>query len=265
MNESEKPSARALSESAVMIVGGTSGVGLASAIRFAVAGAAGIALVGRNAERGEKARKAVLSATPGANVEFISADANEEQQAVAACDAVISRFGRIDVQINSTASPSVPKLFHNNSLEDLRAVVTGQLMPPILMNWAALASMRQSGGGVIINIASDAGKLATPGEALIGAGMAGIIMFSRVLAMEAKRNGIRVNVVTPSIIGDTPTHLRVMADPFASKLFGKAIQAAHLGVGVADDLAALIVFLSSPDAARLTGQAISVNGGISAA
>jgi len=95
--------------------------------------------------------------------------------------------------------------------------------------------------------------------------MAAIVMFSRVAAIEGKRNGIRVNAVTPSLIANTPTAERVLEDGFSKGLFEKAAAMAHLGVAEPEDLASLIVFLGGPGAARLTGQAISVNGGISAA
>jgi 2-hydroxycyclohexanecarboxyl-CoA dehydrogenase len=85
------------------------------------------------------------------------------------------------------------------------------------------------------------------------------------IAMEAKRNGVRVNVVTPSIIEGTATYGMVMADEFSSKLFGKAVKMAQLGVVNPADMADLIVFLASPKAAKISGQAISLNGGISAA
>ena len=98
-----------------------------------------------------------------------------------------------------------------------------------------------------------------------GAAMAGIIMFSRTLSMEVKRSGIRVNVITPSVIEGTATHANVMADEFTSKLFGKATKMAQLGVVNAADMAALILFLASPQASKISGQAISCNGGISAA
>jgi NAD(P)-dependent dehydrogenase (short-subunit alcohol dehydrogenase family) len=125
--------------------------------------------------------------------------------------------------------------------------------------------MREQRTGVIINVASDAAKVPTPGETVIGAAMAAIVTFSRTLAMEAKREGVRVNALTPSLITGTDTHDRVMANPFSAKLFSNAAKLAHLGVAQPDDLAEMMVFLASPAAARLTGQAISINGGISAA
>jgi 2-hydroxycyclohexanecarboxyl-CoA dehydrogenase len=259
------PSARALEKSAVLITGGTSGVGLAAAHKFAQAGVPQIAIVGRNSERGEKARGALKERHGDVDVVFIAADAHVASEATRIAAVTLARFGRIDVLVNSTVGPYPPALLHNTSIDDIQPILLGQIMGPLLMSRAVLPAMREAGGGVILNISSDAGKLATPGEAVIGAAMAGIVMFSRTLAMEAKRDGIRVNALTPSLIEGTLTNDRMMQDAFATKLFEKARVAASLGVVVAEDMAELIVFLSSPQAARITGQAISVNGGISAA
>jgi 2-hydroxycyclohexanecarboxyl-CoA dehydrogenase len=249
----------------VLITGGTSGVGLATAIQFAEAGVPNIAINGRNAERGEAARLAVLKRVPKARVEFIAGDCNVAAQAKSVCETAKSKFGSIDVLVNSTVGPFGPKLFHNIPYEDLEQIVLKQMMAPLLTCHAVVPWMRERGGGAIINIASDAAKVATPGEAVIGAAMAGIVMFSRTLAIEGKRDGIRVNVLTPSIIEGTATYHNVMNDEFSGKLFGKAVKMAQLGVALPEDLAGLIVYLASPQAAKLTGQAISLNGGISAA
>jgi NAD(P)-dependent dehydrogenase (short-subunit alcohol dehydrogenase family) len=126
--------------------------------------------------------------------------------------------------------------------------------------------MMAQNGGSIITVASDAGKVATPGETVIGAGMAAIIQFTRGLAIEGKRNAVRANCLTPSLVEGTPLTDRLMEEGrFSAKLFSKARPLAHLGPTYPEDLAALAVFLASPAAAKLTGQAISVNGGISAA
>jgi NAD(P)-dependent dehydrogenase (short-subunit alcohol dehydrogenase family) len=96
--------------------------------------------------------------------------------------------------------------------------------------------------------------------------MAAIIQFTRGLAIEGKRNGIRANVITPSLVEGTPLTERLMAPgSFPAKLFAKAREQAHLGATTGEDLAALALFLAGPEAGRITGQAISVNGGISAA
>lgn len=265
MTDAPKRKALPLNQANVLITGGTSGVGLATAVQFAEAGAPNIAVNGRNVERGEAARKAILARAPKANVVFIAGDCNELAGAQSVCAAAEAAFGGVDVLVNSTVGPYGPKLFHNTPIEQIADIVLKQMMAPLLTSKAVWAGMRARGGGVIVNIASDAGKVTTPGETVIGAAMAGIIMFSRTLAIEGKRDGIRVNILTPSIIEGTATYHQVMADEFSGKLFGKAVKMAQLGVAAPDDLAALIVFLASPAAAKLTGQAISVNGGISAA
>jgi 2-hydroxycyclohexanecarboxyl-CoA dehydrogenase len=254
-----------LAECSVVIAGGTAGVGLATAHKFAEAGVKKIMIVGRDAARGQKARQAVASAHPQVDIEFLSADANRAEDAARICELAHKRFGAVHVLVNTTVGAAGPALLHQIPIGEIEAILLAQIMGPLLMSRAVLPYMRESGTGVIINVASDAGKLATPGETVIGAAMAGIIMFTRTLAIEAKRNGIRVNVLTPSLIEGTLTNARMMTQPFATKLFEKAREAANLGVAVAEDLAELIVFLASPQAAKITGQAISVNGGISAA
>ena len=99
-----------------------------------------------------------------------------------------------------------------------------QALAPLHMSRAALPFLRAQNFGVILNVASDAAKVPTPGETVIGAAMAAILTFSRTLAMEAKRNGIRVNAITPSLIAGTATSERVMSGGFSKKLFEKAAE-----------------------------------------
>ena len=258
------PVVRGYADSVVLIAGGTSGVGLASAAGFAAAGVRQIALLARNPERGEAARRVVLGRCPEAEVLFVPADASDAGRLPAAVAAVHEKFGQIDVAISSVTGSYRPELLHRIPMEDLATIVLRQALPPMLLTRAVLPLMQEQGGGSIVNIASDAAKVPTPGETAIGAAMAAIVMFSRAAAVEAKRGGVRVNVLTPSLIANTPTAEMVLKDGFSRKLFEKATSLAHLGVAEPEDLASLIVFLGGPGAARLTGQVISVNGGISA-
>ena len=196
---------------------------------------------------------------------FFAGDCNHASQAIAVCEAAQGAFGGLDVLVNSTTGSYAPKLLHNTGVEEIETILLEQIMAPLLTSRIVLPGLAARGGGAIVNVASDAAKVATPGETVLSAAMAGIVMFSRTLAIEAKRNGVRVKAVTPSIIEGTSTYDKVMRDEFAGKLFGKAIKLAHLGVVNAEDMADLIVFLASPQAAKISGQAISLNGGISAA
>lgn len=258
------PLVRNYADSAVVIAGGTSGVGLATAHGFVQAGVRRVALLARNTERGAAARDEVLATCAEAEVHFIATDGSDLAQVEASVAEAHRRLGAIDVMVNSTAASYRPELLHLTSLEDMAGILTAQALPPLHLTRAVLPIMQEQGGGSIVNIASDAAKVPTPGESVLGAAMAAIVMFTRVAAMEAKRNGIRVNAVTPSLIAGTPTAENVLRDGFSKKLFEKAASLAHLGVAEPDDLASLIVFLGGPAAARLTGQVISVNGGISA-
>lgn len=259
------PIVREYADSAVLIAGGTSGVGLASALAFAAAGVRRVALLARDTGRGEAAAAEVRSRFPEAQVLFLPTDASDPNQVQAAVDRTHEALGAIDVLVSSVTGTYRPELLHRTPASDLAPILLGQALPPMLLTRAVLPVMQEQGGGSIVNIASDAAKVATPGESVLGAAMAAIVMFSRVTAIEAKRNGIRVNAVTPSLIAGTLTAERVLEDGFSKGLFEKAAQLAHLGVAEAEDLASLVVFLGGPGAARLTGQAISVNGGISAA
>jgi len=89
-------------------------------------------------------------------------------------------------------------------------------------------------------------------------------MFSRVAAIEGKRDGVRVNVVTPSLVTGTATTANILQDGFSKRLFEKAAEQADLGLTTPEDVASLVVFLCEPPAAKITGQTISVNSGISA-
>jgi len=257
--------ARPLEECGVLVTGGTSGAGLATAIQFAAAGVKRLALVGRDDARGRRAREAVLAQAPHAHVAFIMADANEVDQAERAAVEAKKTLGRIDVLVNSTLTEFTPRLFHDTAIADIEPIIFDRLMAPLLMCRVVLPGMREQRSGAIVNIASDAAKVATPGESVIAAAMAAIVIFSRTLAMEAKRDGIRVNAITPSLISGTQAAERHLQGGFSAKIFDKVASRAHLGLAQPEDLAALAVFLASPAAARITGQAISVNGGISAA
>lgn len=253
---------KTLAQSCALIVGGTAGVGFATARQLLKAGVPKVMIVGRNHDRGVAAAEAL---TDLGEVHFLVGDASQPAGAERIANEAHAAMGAIDILLNSTAPNALPELLHRTDLAIIPDVLAQLALPPLLMTAAVLPYMRAQKCGVILNIASDAAKSATPGEAVIGGGMAAIVMFSRTVALEAKRDGIRVNALTPSLIAGTLTSERILKEGFSQKLFEKAGGMASLGIADADDIAALAVFLASPAAAKLTGQAISVNGGISAA
>ncbi|MFD7156130.1 SDR family NAD(P)-dependent oxidoreductase [Kribbella sp. NPDC059898] len=253
------------SGTAVLIAGGTSGVGLATAVVFAQAGCRRLMLLGRNEERGKRAIDHLLTAVPGASAEFFAADVNDPGAAEGAAQEAHRRLGAIDVLVCSTVAPYQPTLLHEIPIEDVRHILTQQALGPLLISRAVLPFLREQGSGSIITIASDAAKVPTPGETCLGAAMAAIVTFSRTLALEAKRYGVRVNAITPSLIVDTGSYDRAMDQEFSKKIFDRITAQAHLGLTEPVDLANLVLFLASPLSRLITGQVVSVNGGISIA
>jgi NAD(P)-dependent dehydrogenase (short-subunit alcohol dehydrogenase family) len=253
---------RALADCGVIILGGTAGVGLETAARFTEEGAR-VVLLGRNPERGAAACDKIRDRSSGARVDFVKTDAMLPQDVVRAAKEAGDLLGSIDVLMCTTGPSEAPRLLHNIPIENIKPRLEEIILPPFHMMHAVLPVMRAQKSGSIINVASDAAKFATPGETLIGAAMAAIVMFSRAAAVEAKRDGIRINLLTPSLIEGTPGASLIAADPFASRMFEKAVASAHLGVADATDLAEAALFLAGPQSRRITGQAISVNGGIS--
>lgn len=254
--------AKELTESGVLITGGTSGVGLATALAFAAAGVPRIAIAGRDPERGAAAVSEIRNA--GAQCTFYATDATDPEAARRTAEAAAVFLGGIDVFVNTTTPRVRPAPFAKVPVGDLAGLLAELVLPPMHMAHAVLPGMRRQRSGAIIHMASDAAKTATPGESVIGAAMSAIVMFTRTLAIEEKRYGIRANVVTPSLIRETGLTDYLLDDGFSGKLFAGATAKADLGLPDAGDVASLIVFLAGPGASRLTGQAVSVNGGVSA-
>ncbi len=257
------PAPKALHESGALIVGGSAGIGFASARKLALAGVPRIVIVSRTAATGESARQE-LAAT-GAEVTWLRGDATRADEAERIAAEAERVLGGVDVLVCSTVAVAKPELLADVPTAGIEGIVTEMLLPPMQMVSAVLPAMRRRRRGVVITVASDAGKTATPGETVIGACKAAIIMFTRTVAIEVKRDGVRANVLTPSLVHGTASTERIVSEGFSAKLFARAAQEAKLGVPDADDLGELVVFLAGPGAAKLTGQAISVNGGISAA
>lgn len=254
--------AKELSRCGVLIAGGTAGVGLETAARFAMEGAR-VVLVGRNDGKGAAACESVRQRVPGAQIHFVKGDAAIAAEATRVVDEAQALLGTIDVLICAMGPSEPPRLLHLIPIEKIKPLVEEVTFPAMHMTHAVLQIMRAQKSGSIINVTSDAAKQATPGETLIGAALSAVTMFSKAAALEAKRDGVRINLLTPSLIADTPGAELIFKDAFAAKMFQKAAGMAHLGVADPTDLAEAALFLASPRARRITGQTLSVNGGIS--
>lgn len=246
-----------------VIFGGTAGIGFASARAMLAGGVTSLMLNGRNAERAAGAVEKLSAEFPAADIRYHAVDATSAAGSQAVVDAAMDAFGRIDQAVLSISPTIVPAPFQRASLDDVDRAVNDLFRGVIYICKALLDQMRPVKQGSITAIVSDAGKHPTPGESFIGGCMAGIMMFVRTAAFEEKRNGIRLNCVSPSIVAGTDLYDVLMSDRFSQKLFEKAEQRADLGIVQPDEVASLVAFLAGDQAAKITGQSVSVNGGIS--
>lgn len=256
--------AKPLNECGVVVLGGTAGVGLETAMQFAEQGAR-VLLLGRNDDRGAAACARVRERVAGADVGFVKVDATHAAEATRAEAECRKRLGAIDVLVCTTGPSAPPRLMHNIAIDDVAQRIEEIMLPPVHMVHATLPAMRAQRSGAIVVVASDAGKIPTPGETMVGAAMGAILIYCKTAALECKREQVRINLLTPSLIAGTPGAELIFNETFSAKMFEKASAMAHLGVADAADQAAMILYLASPAAKRMTGQAISINGGISVA
>lgn len=246
-----------------VVTASTSGVGKETAKMLGEGGAEHVVINGRDAKTGIRVREELAATCPKTKFSFFQADLSVSAQSDAMFDWIQSEIGRIDILVHCGGAQVKPDFFVQIDPATYRHQIDGHFTSFVTCCRRAIPMM--GAGGSIVVIASDAGKTATPAETLIGAMKAAVIMFARTLALEVSRQGIRVNALTPSLIANTKSYDRTMSGGTSRKIFEKASAKAKLGVPNPEDVAPLAVFLSSSFASKITGQAISVNGGISAA
>jgi 2-hydroxycyclohexanecarboxyl-CoA dehydrogenase len=245
-----------------LITGGTSGVGLEVGLRLARRGA-DVVVTGRSAERGAAALDRLRAVSDTAC--FEAGDVTDPDDLTALVERVRGRHeGRIDMLVSAGAAPDLgPTPFAEMSFDDLRRAVDSRLYPRIFPIRAALPGLRQAGGSVVL-LTTDAARHPTPGESVIGAVGAAVLLLTKALAREFSRWNIRVNGVAMTITADTPSWDRIFAsESFQSRLFSKAVERFPQGrPPSAGEVADVAAFLAA-DAGQVTGQTVSVNGGLS--
>ncbi len=171
----------------------------------------------------------------------------------------IEKFGKIDVLVNNVGWNKVQP-FVNGNEEFWDKVLGINLKGPIICCRAVIDSMMQQNYGKIVNIASDSGRVGSTGEAVYSAAKGGVISFTKTLAREMARYKINVNCISPGP-SDTPFFAAVSADnPKLMEAVKKAIPWRRLGEP--EDIANAVLFLASDDADYITGQTLSVSGGL---
>lgn len=246
----------------VIVTGGAGGIGTALCQRFAAEGssvavfdldgAAAHALAAKIRDGGGKANAYTVDITDAAVVDTAVAQ-------------VESELGTVDVLVNNAGWDHGAR-FLDTDPTLWQKIVAINLMGPLNMHRAVLKGMSARGKGRVVNISSDAGRVGSSGESVYSACKGGIIAFSKTIAREMARKQININVVCPGPTDTTLFRDFAGAGESGEKLKGALTKAIPFGrLGQPGDLAGAVCFLASDDAAFITGQVLSVSGGLTMA
>ena len=249
-------------DTTVVVTGGGGGIGTALCRGFAAEGA-NVAVLDRAEDAAAKVADELTS--QGVRALAVSCDITERPSIDAAVAQVTDELGPIDVLVNNAGwDLFVP--FLDTVPEDWARLIDINLVGALNMHHAILPGMVERNGGRVVNISSDAARVGSSGEAVYAACKAGLVAFSKTLAREHSRHGITFNVVCP---GPTDTALlATVTDTSANpeklrEAFRRAIPLGRLGQP--DDLVGAVLFFASADASFVTGQVLSVSGGLTMA
>ena len=244
---------RGLEGKVAFVTGAASGIGRATALRLGEEGAR-VAAADLNAEGA-----AATAAAIGRDAVGLALDVTDTASVRAAVAEAERRLGAIDILVNCAGWDKVEP-FLDNTEETWDRVLDINLKGVIRCTRVVLDGMISRGSGCIVSVSSDAGRVGSSGEVVYSGAKAGIIGFSKGVARETARHGLRVNVVCPGPTNTPLMEATSRANPRLGEALVKAIPFRRLAEP--HEIAAAVVFLASGDAAFITGQTLSVSGGL---
>lgn len=246
-----------------LVTGGTRGIGFRIAEALAKAGAV-VTVNGRSAEHGAEALSRLSPICPDAA--FEAGECGDYAAIARVVERTVHRAGGLDILVSAGAAGTLgPMPFAEMTPEQIESSFRSRFFPRIYPVHAALPALRARGTGSIVMVTTDAARHPTPGESIIGAIGAGVVLMTKALAREFGRWNIRVNAVALTLTSDTPAWDRIFSRPgFENRLFSKALERFPRGrAPTAEEVAHVAAFLASDLALQVTGQTVSVNGGLS--
>ena len=245
-----------LPDKVAIVTGGASGLGRGIALALAREGAR-VAVVDLNEAGAGDTVEAI--AKDGGQAGAWRADISDKARIDRVVAEVIARWGTVDILVNNAGLDRVGP-FVNSSEAEWDLILRVNLKGPIVCTRAVLDEMTRKSYGKIVNIASDAGRVGSTGEAVYSAAKGGIIAFTKTIARETARHRLNVNCVCPGP-SDTPLFQEVAAgNPKLAESLKRVIPFGRLGT--AEDIAPAVVFLVSDESGFVTGQTLSVSGGL---
>lgn len=243
----------------VLVTGGARGIGRAIVRAFAEAGA-DVALADIREVEAEATAQDIRQAT-GRAVLAVPMDVTSWDSVREGCQQALRHFGKIDVLVNNAGwDRLVP--FLQTTPELWERIIAINYRGVIHTCYAVLPHMVARRQGCVVNVSSDAARVGSFGEAIYAGAKAAVIAFSKTLAREHARDGIRVNVVCPGLT-ETPLLEEIGQDEFARKILSAVVNSIPMKrVGQPEEIAPAVLFLASEAARYITGQVISVNGGL---
>jgi 2-hydroxycyclohexanecarboxyl-CoA dehydrogenase len=242
----------------VAIVTGAAG-GIGSAIsRELHARGASVAIADLQVDAAKGLAEQLNALRPGSAL-AVAVDISSTEDAAAAVEAVRSSLGDIDILVNNAGIDKIER-FIDSTPDTWRRIIEVNLLGTITMTRAVLDPMLERGSGRLINIASDAGLVGSSGEVVYSATKGGVIAFTKALAREVAAKGITSNCICP---GPTDTALLDQVAEASEKLYqglSRAIPMRRIGQPV--DIAPAVAFLAGDGAGFITGQTLSVSGGL---
>src|SRR5216684_748400 len=242
----------------VLITGGLTGIGRATALAFAKEGAQ-LVVSGRRDEEGQKLVTEIRK--NGADAEFIRADVRREEDVCNLIDKTVERFGRLDVAVNTAGTEGVPGPITEQTADSYAATFDTNVLGTLLSMKHELRVMLPQKNGSIVNISSTYGHTGAPGASVYSASKHAVEGLTKSAALEAAGTGVRVNAVAPGPIETAMLNrFTGTAERKAGLVAGVPLQRA----GEPDEIANAIVFLASDRSSFTTGQVLPVDGGESA-